>query len=234
MTDDLPFDAAELFRSARAGLSPSTDALARGRRRLASALAAGGAATGGAAVAKAAGLSGSAVLATVVAGTLAVTGGAAWWHARPVAATAPPLTMPSLETGASLELTPKVAPSTARELAPTPAREVAPEPAHSPDREVVRMPTVQPAPADELSRELELVRTADAALGAGDANTALAITRADHVVQLAAELSAIEIDALCALGRHDEARERVDTFRQRFPYSALAERVARSCEGGKR
>ena len=94
---------------------------------------------------------------------------------------------------------------------------------------------VDESPAtDGLARELELVRSADAALRAGDAARALTIARADNVVQLAAELSAIEIDALCALDHRDEARDHVRAFRKRFPYSALAARVARSCEGGAR
>jgi hypothetical protein len=78
------------------------------------------------------------------------------------------------------------------------------------------------------------VRSADAALRAGDADRALAIARSPNVDQLAAELAAIEIDALCKLGHRDEARARATVFFKQFPYSALADRVKRSCAGGVR
>jgi hypothetical protein len=246
MTDELSYEAAELFRSARAGLSPSGEDVSRGRRRLAAAVAAGGLSVGAAATAKAGGLVHTFVLAAVVTAGV-VAGGATWWsRSRPVEATAPAIVLPAPEMPAApnvvaadsappppvvaLEVTPPVV-APARKPAP-PAIQEAPA---LPLEESPAVAESPPAPTtDGLARELELVRSADAALRAGDAARALTIARADNVVQLAAELSAIEIDALCSLQRHDEARERVLAFRHRFPYSALAARVARSCEGGAR
>jgi hypothetical protein len=243
MNDELSYEATELFRSARGGLSPSGEDLARGRRRLASAIAAGGVSLGASATAKAAASMKTFLLAAVIAGGVTA-GGATWWsRSRPVEATAPAIVLPTRE----LPVAPNVV---AVEVAPS-AVAVAPPPVVAPERRralpvqkaPVLVPQVQespppveeaPAATDGLARELALVRSADAALRAGDATRALTIARADNVVQLAAELSAIEIDALCALGRRDEARERARAFRKRFLYSALAARVAQSCEGGAR
>jgi hypothetical protein len=246
MTDELSYEAAELFRSARAGLSPSGEDVSRGRRRLAAVVAAGGVSVGATATAKAGGLVHTFVLAAVVTSGV-VAGGATWWsRSRPVEATTPAIVLPAAETPARPNVVvadvapppPAVTPEDAPAVV-APARKAALPPEAPPVQEAVQeAPAVEespPAPAtDGLARELELVRSADAALRAGDAARALTIARADNVVQLAAELSAIEIDALCALQRPDEARERVRAFRQRFPYSALAARVARSCEGGAR
>jgi hypothetical protein len=248
MTDELSYEAAELFRSARTGLSPSGEDLSRGRRRLAAAVAAGGVSLGAAGTAKAGGLGSSFVLAALVAGGVAA-GGATWWsRSRPVEATAPAIVLPALEVPAApnmvaAEVAPPV-PMPGREVAapvvapvrrsPPPAIQASPVQAAPQLEEAAPVEQPPAAPVDGLARELELVRSADAALRAGDAARALTIARADNVVQLAAELSAIEIDALCSLQRHDEARERVLAFRHRFPYSALAARVARSCEGGAR
>jgi hypothetical protein len=84
-------------------------------------------------------------------------------------------------------------------------------------------------PSSTLAVELEIVRSAAEALRSGHPADALAIARTGNVVQLAAELIAIEVDALCALNQQDDARELAKTFTTRFPHSALADRVKHSC-----
>jgi len=242
MSDELPFEAVELFRAARAGLSPSAEDLARGRRRLAAALA-GGATLGAAtsvAAAKTAGAMTTAAVATAVAGTVAA-GGATWWYASRSAAPTVPVPALAIPAHAFDAMPAPTEPPqvVVHEEAPVPApvRVVVPGAVADPKVVVPALPAPPPpppSPSDELARELELVRTADAALRAGDANQALAIARSPNVEQLAAELAAIEIDALCKLGQRDDARDRAAAFFDKFPYSALADRVRRSCAGGVR
>jgi len=81
MSDELSFEASELFRAARFGLSPSTDVLARGRRRIAAALAGAGTlgVASSVAVAKTTSAATTAVVASAIAASI-VAGGIAWWR----------------------------------------------------------------------------------------------------------------------------------------------------------
>jgi hypothetical protein len=89
-------------------------------------------------------------------------------------------------------------------------------------------------PGINLSREVELVDLAMAALRRGDADAALR-TVAEYAVeaagagQLTQDAAAIEIEALCQL--HDpSARDKLAAFDAKFPRSAQRARLAGACK----
>jgi hypothetical protein len=55
--------------------------------------------------------------------------------------------------------------------------------------------------------------------------------RAFPAGQLAEEVAVLRIDALCTIGRTEDASTAATAFAARFPRSPHAARVARGCEG---
>lgn len=91
-----------------------------------------------------------------------------------------------------------------------------------------------PAAAESLAAELELMRSARAALRSGDASRALSLVR-DHAKTypksaFIEERSSTEVMALCALGRTKLATRKAKKFRKRFPGSAFEAGLAEACE----
>ena len=221
MRDELTFEARELFRASRDALGPSEFDLARVRRRVRIAVAGG---TGAAVLAKttAASANSHALAVTCAIGATLAGGGVALWTVMRPSASPPP---PSVIVPAPV-VAPELAPSPEP---PTVVLEAPPPPA--PVR--VMAPAIVSAtpPADSLATELAILRSADEALHHAEPARSLAIIRSAHPTQLAAELAALEIDALCALSRSDQARERTEAFLVRWPKSALRDRVTHSCGG---
>jgi hypothetical protein len=80
-----------------------------------------------------------------------------------------------------------------------------------------------------LVEELRALRRAQHALVDGNAVMALDILRNVRGTSLLSERWALEVFALCALGRIDEARQRALAFRTLAPRSPLLPRIAASC-----
>ncbi|MFZ6177251.1 hypothetical protein [Nannocystis pusilla] len=123
-------------------------------------------------------------------------------------------------------------PDPARASAPDPAPEVAPE----------AQPTDKPGPADTskarrparedtVAAEVDLLRRAKLAAPAERLQLIEEHARRFPGGILAAERSLLEIEARCALGQRDAARELVASFPQRFPGSPLVDRAATLCNG---
>lgn len=241
MTDDLTYEARELFRQARDSFSPSAEDLARVRQRVGAALA-GGSAVSALAIAKTTAVAshGGVGVATAIVVAIAAGGAGTWWATTrdagdDAAPLRPAITAPSnpepIRHIEQRAVAPRAELPPAKPLPKPPRTVVAPRIA-VPDPAPV--PEAPIAPTDSLEQEVALVRSADGALKAGDPTNALAIVRSAHVVQLVAELAAIEVDALCALGRRDEARVSATSFIAHWPRSALRARVTRSCAGGSK
>jgi len=119
---------------------------------------------------------------------------------------------------------------------PAPAVEPVAEPVHAPaesPRPVAR-PRQSPLPAtvagDPLTEAAALLRAGDAALADGRFEAALGHARA-HARRfpdgaLAEEAAALEITALCRLGRADDAAVAAAAMERRFPASPVARRLA--------
>lgn len=110
-----------------------------------------------------------------------------------------------------------------RRAAPELAPAIEPEP-----------PAPEPAPASTLAEEVGLLRSAHAALNAGDPNAALA-RLAEHARRfpsgtMAEERDAARVLALCRAERRDEARTAAARFLRDRPSSPLAARVRASCD----
>jgi len=122
---------------------------------------------------------------------------------------------------------------------------VAPAPLTSPRIESPETPAVEPppkvgaestvprAPAADLSAETALLRTAQAALGRGDARAALAALDA-HEAQfpsgaLTEERLGARVFALCSMGRRGDAARAARALLDRAPTSPLRARVLDSC-----
>jgi hypothetical protein len=105
---------------------------------------------------------------------------------------------------------------------------VAPESANSPPRALA--PTT-------LEDETRLLREGVAALHAG--NPAIALALLDEHAKtypagvLAEERSAERVNALCLLGRTDDARDAAAAFVREYPHSPLAARVRTSCDSSR-
>lgn len=148
----------------------------------------------------------------------------------------PPTPTPTAETTAVASESP---PEPATVIEETPHPEPTPEPAETvvePTAPRVRRPrprepAAPPAPAFETdpSAELELIRAAQAALGASPAH-ALELAsehrrRFGPSGTLAQEREVVAIDALSRLDRGDAARQRADRFHTRWPRSAHGRRI---------
>lgn len=255
--NELSHDARALLAEARGGDDPSPGDRARVRRTLmatiagtaglaASSAASSAAAASAGTVATTAGLSLGAKIAAVVLVVGAVGGGtvavAPWEDPEPVVVehrehraraveqeqteiapspaiepTIEPMIEPAIEIPAPIEAPVEIAPRAARTVR-------APPPAIAP-----------PAPsASTLAEEVALLRSAQSALNAGDADGALS-RLADHARRfptgtMAEERDAARILALCRAGRRDEARDAAARFLRERPSSPLAARVRASCD----
>jgi hypothetical protein len=99
---------------------------------------------------------------------------------------------------------------------------------------------VQPAaaassPTPELGDEMPMLTQARKALGAGQANQALALVR-EHADRFpSSKLSdlraVIEVEALCATGNRAKARQMAEAFVARHPGAAAAAKLERACAG---
>ncbi|AKV00312.1 hypothetical protein AKJ09_06975 [Labilithrix luteola] len=99
-------------------------------------------------------------------------------------------------------------------------------------------PPVASEATSSLQEEVRLVRSADAAVSAGDPNRALSLL-AEHEQRfprgtLASERAMLGVLALCAAGRSAEATVQAERFKERYPHSPLQERLQHSCAGGTR
>lgn len=131
----------------------------------------------------------------------------------------------------------EVAVAPAPVVQPAPAIVVeSPVPAPPPAPIVVEKTVVRPkrvAVKATLAREVELVDRAMVALRANDPATALAAVRSHaletaNAGQLAEDIGAIEIEALCM--QHAPAADgKLAAFDQRWPSSAQRERLTRAC-----
>lgn len=135
-------------------------------------------------------------------------------------------TRPVASVIAKDERAPDVAPIVVPE-APTKGRRVVEAPA------AAARAAAGPTPASSLSAETALLESARAALGRGDASTALALLE-DHEREfpsgaLVEERLASEVFALCGLGRRADAARVAADLLQRAPGSPLRARVLESC-----
>lgn len=146
---------------------------------------------------------------------------------------------------APLELVPpRVPPEPAPlELGPPPAAASVPAPAATPAPRRVRRsaPTIVETPAIEtparapaIAAEVAALSSARRSLARGDAEAALAALAAlgdGDDLALAPERAALEVAALCAAGRTDDARDASRRFASRFVDSPLRGKVAAICRG---
>ncbi len=209
--EQLGLAARALLDAARDGLAPDAGAVRRVRDRVGASAGAG----------LAAGIAWKLGLFGVVA-VLAV--GAGLYANRDHASETPAIDLLSSRTETS---PPVVRPAAATE---SPIIEMAPQSA-SRARPVVR---TEAASAIELSREVELIDLAMAALRRGDAKGALASIQTHAIEtrgsgQLAEDAAAIEVEALCRL--HDSSvGVHLDAFDARFPRSAQRSRLTTVCK----
>jgi hypothetical protein len=88
---------------------------------------------------------------------------------------------------------------------------------------------------DALAQELSLLHQAHAELRSGNAGRALSLAR-EHAhrypsSQLRFERNALEVRALCALGRETEARKAADQLRSQAPNSPVSAALKDTCVG---
>lgn len=94
-------------------------------------------------------------------------------------------------------------------------------------------PTTPAPPSDSLGVETELLRRASTELTAGNATAALRTT-IEHARRfpespLADLRTAVRIEALCALGKAEQARGEAELFLREHPGSPVAERIEDAC-----
>ena len=137
------------------------------------------------------------------------------------------------------EVTPKFAKPepterTAKQVATPPAEaaevEAAPAPSPRPASATKAKAKAAPASADDLAAELELLA---AAKRAEDPTERLKLLK-EHATKygrsrLAEERAVLTIETMCTLGQGEGARQRAKAFGERFPKSAFAGRISRSC-----
>jgi hypothetical protein len=133
-----------------------------------------------------------------------------------------PAPIPPTSAEPATEIAPLVIADERRAEAPAPATAAPRRPSPAPDR----------APVG-LGREVELVDAAMAALRGGDAKAALGVVRTYLRVtrgtgQLAEDIAAIEVEALCTLG-DPRAAGRLAAFDRRWPASAQRARLTNTC-----
>ncbi|MGE0867060.1 MAG: hypothetical protein AB7P03_00755 [Kofleriaceae bacterium] len=205
-----------LLDAARAGMTPSADAVKRMRANVAASAAAG---------ATAAGITGLAVKLTVIGAVVVGAIGALALRGSGPQVSAPEISLPEVARGTPASVVqysqvPQPAPvATAKPIEPQPRSRAAPR--------------SRRAPEIDLARESSLIRAADTALRSGKPAAALS---AIHVYkqetrgrgQLAEDAAAIEIEAYC-LVHNPRVRALLDAFDRRFPRSAQRSRLTTAC-----
>lgn len=162
--------------------------------------------------------------------TRAIAGARAHAPGEPGAPSLPTETTPEPRVGE-----PVPAPSPPPGLATLPA---AVEPSRAPARTTSPArpsdpSTSEPSPSDGLGVETELLRRASTELAAGNASAALRTT-IDHARRfpdstLADLRTALRIEALCELGKTEQARGEAKLFLRERPGSPVAERIEKAC-----
>jgi hypothetical protein len=239
MTDDvLDSEVRALLDVGRDALAPDPETIARLRGRIEATVAVAGTGLGVAAIAKGLGAKAVAIKLAVVATVAVATGTVVhvvhvMRSAREVAIVAPVITPPpELERS---EVHPSVAiarpdlpvdPPAAVEASP-PAVIAAPAPRPAPPH---------PAPRATLARETELVELASHALRDGDlAAVHAAIATYSHETggagQLAEDIGAIEVEALCR-ANDPSASTKLAGLSARWPHAGQSRRLVVACQGG--
>lgn len=125
----------------------------------------------------------------------------------------------------------KSAPAAQPTTVPTPDAEVpSTAPVRTPEVATPRPPAPPKAEPGGLNAELALINSARASLKAGDAQQTLHLA-GQHQQRfatgvLAQERRTLEIQALCALGKSDQAQQRADALLRRYPTSKRAVTLA--------
>ena len=115
---------------------------------------------------------------------------------------------------------------------PSPERAVVAHVARKAPRATSESPSGGTA-SSQLEQELKLLSAAREGLKSGNATLAMERVQ-EHERRypagiLVMEARALGVDALCAEGRRDAAREAAETFLKRWPESPLAARVRSAC-----
>jgi hypothetical protein len=126
-------------------------------------------------------------------------------------------------------------PSAAAEPALTPEVDAVPVPARRDRQQLDPAPEPAKAASPSVSAEVDLLKSAQRALSAGDAAAALSLLdrhgREFPGGALTVERMAAQVFALCELGRVVEARRVAGAFLKAAPNSPLVPRVTASCAG---
>ena len=146
--------------------------------------------------------------------------------------------MASISAPSVLEATAPQAPPVTMPPAAEPAYDpTLPAPATSRELAAIRSPKSPPAKmaGDDLGQELSLLHQAHAQWRSGNAAHALELAR-EHArrypgSQLKFERNALEVRALCDLGREAEARKIADQLRLQAPSSPMSAALKDSCVG---
>lgn len=161
--------------------------------------------------------------ALALAGTALALAATSWWGDEPSSPKAPP-------PATSLVSTPLASQALPAPAEPAPAEPVpdnAPAPAAKPGS------SARPAVLPPLAEEARLLKQAQRALRDGQAGAAIAALtehqRRFPRGQLSLERSAARIQALCGLGRKQQAEREAEVFLQQHPGSGLATQVRASC-----
>jgi hypothetical protein len=242
MTDDvLDADARGLLELGRDQLGPDPETVARLRARIETTVAIAGTGIGVAGLAKGLGAKAIAVKLAVVAAVGIATGAAVHVvhvvRAREVTVAAPVIETTSVESVRE-PVQPAIAIATrdAVEVVPEPAT---PEPAPRVAASAMSPPRPappKPAPRATLARETELVELATHALRTGDLAAArAAVATYAHETggagQLAEDIDAIEIEALCR-ANDPSASTKLAAFDARWPQAGQRHRLVAACQGG--
>jgi hypothetical protein len=174
-----------------------------------------------------------------VAPTVLVTG-ALWlvprvWPSAEKAVSAPSVVSapPTAPVTSSPELAPQLAPEVVAEVPPSPSAPVV----GSGASRAVDSQKPPARPRDGLAEEVALLSRAETELHAGRPAKAL-LALAEHQRKfprgaLAEERTAARIQALCALGRNDEANAQLKQLLHISPNSAQEERARQACRGSR-
>ena len=226
---DLDADCRALLDLGRDGLGPDPATVARLRSRVEATVVVAGGATAAAGFASKLGLT-TAKLIVLATTAVTLTTAAVVVHVRanvavmPVAVTADHAPPPVIAKPARRP-DPVVAPPPVIPPPPPPVRVAT---AH-------RAPPAPPPPRASLTRETELVDLATAAMRSGDLATLRATVQVyaretGNAGQLAEDIAAIEVEALCRANDSD-APTRLAAFDARWPHAGQRQRLTAACKG---
>lgn len=248
MTDDvIDAEIRALLDLGRDALAPDPEAVARLRGRIEATVAVAGTGLGVAAIAKGLGAKALAIKLAVVATVAVATGTVVHVVHVMRAEREAPIVAPAITLPQELEPREIVHPSIAIARPDTPvntaAAVAAPPPAviAAPPPAVITAPAPRPAlphpaPHAALARETELVELASHALRDGDlAAVHAAIATYTHETggagQLAEDIGAIEVEALCR-ANDPSASTKLAAFAARWPHAGQSRRLVVACQGG--